>query len=102
MPVLAIDYRLAPECPFPGGLDDCVAAVKWLQEHGPSGESPSRKIFICGDSSGAGLALAVLLALRDRPDTDQVDGAVSICPLTDMTFGELAVSSLPFAAFPRS
>ena len=64
--VASLDYRMAPEHPFPAPLDDCVAAAEWLQAHGPGlGIDPDR-LAIGGDSAGANLTLATLLALRDR------------------------------------
>lgn len=64
--VLLPDYRLAPEHPFPAGLEDCVAAHEWLTANGPDGPAPARATFIAGDSAGGNLTLATLLALRDR------------------------------------
>ena len=61
---LAIDYRLAPEHPFPAAVDDAVAAYRWLLS---SGFRPSR-IAISGDSAGGGLTLSTLLALKDAGD----------------------------------
>lgn len=58
---LAINYRLAPEHPFPAAVEDCVKALQWLLEQGVS---PDR-IVIGGDSSGGGLALASMLSQRD-------------------------------------
>lgn len=58
---LAIDYRLAPENPFPAALDDTLVAYHWLISEG---YDPS-EIVIAGDSAGGGLALATLLSLRD-------------------------------------
>ncbi|MBU0992019.1 MAG: alpha/beta hydrolase [Proteobacteria bacterium] len=59
--VLAIDYRLAPEYPYPAAVEDSVAAYKWLLD---SGYQPD-KIVIAGDSAGGGLSLATVVALRD-------------------------------------
>jgi acetyl esterase/lipase len=59
--VLVVDYRLAPEQPFPAAVDDAVAAYRWLLGTGVSPGS----VVIAGDSAGGGLALATLLALRD-------------------------------------
>ena len=58
---LALDYRLAPEHPFPAAVDDVVAAYRWLLAQG---YKPG-KIVVSGDSAGGGLALAGLLAIRD-------------------------------------
>lgn len=66
--VLNLDYRLAPEWPFPAALEDAVAAFKWMCSNGPSGPSRARSAFIAGDSAGGGLTLATTLALRDRDD----------------------------------
>ncbi len=64
--VLLIDYRLAPEHPFPAGLDDCIHAYGWMTLNGPTGPTSAKHTFIAGDSAGGGLTLATLLALRDR------------------------------------
>lgn len=58
--VAAPDYRLAPEHPFPAGLEDCVAAYRSLRERG------FRRIAIAGDSAGGNLTLTTALAIRDR------------------------------------
>ena len=58
--VLALDYRLAPEHPFPAALEDAVAAFRALRA-----SAPERPVFIAGDSAGGGLALATALRLRE-------------------------------------
>ena len=66
--VASVEYRLAPEHKFPAGLEDCVAAVRWIAAHGAGwGVDPGR-LAIGGDSAGANLALATLLSLRDAGD----------------------------------
>ena len=62
--VASIDYRLAPEHKFPAGLEDCVAAVRWLATEGGSWGIDPERLAIGGDSAGANLALATLLSLR--------------------------------------
>jgi monoterpene epsilon-lactone hydrolase len=59
---MIIDYRLAPEHPFPAGLDDAVTAFSWLLREGHQ----ANHIAVGGDSAGGGLALATALALRER------------------------------------
>jgi acetyl esterase len=63
--VLAIAYRLAPEHRFPAALEDSMAALRFLSEHGGALGLDPRRIAVGGDSAGANLALAALLALRD-------------------------------------
>jgi epsilon-lactone hydrolase len=59
--VLSIDYRLAPEYPFPAALDDAVTAYRWLLADG----ADPRRVAVIGDSAGGGLAFSLLLRLRD-------------------------------------
>lgn len=61
--VVSLGYRLAPEHPFPAGLEDCIAAVRWLAARGR--DWGIDRLVIAGDSAGANLSLATLLALRD-------------------------------------
>lgn len=60
--VLSVDYRVAPEHPYPAALKDAYLAYSWLLEHGYEGN----QIVIAGDSAGGGLALALALYLRDH------------------------------------
>jgi len=81
MKAIAINYRLAPEDPFPAGLEDCVTAYEWLLQSGIS----ANKIVIAGDSAGGNLTLALLVALRDAGKPLPA-GAVALSPATDLTF----------------
>jgi len=60
--VFALDYRLAPEHPYPAALDDALAAWRWLLEQGYRAD----RIWLAGDSAGGGLALALMLAARQQ------------------------------------
>ncbi len=79
--VLLIDYRLAPENPFPASLEDAMAGYKWLLEKGYSPEH----IAIGGDSAGGGLTLATALSLRDNKQNLPA-ALFLISPWTDLTF----------------
>lgn len=58
--VLSVDYRLAPEAPFPAPLDDCVAAWRWVVQQAQVGDAFSGALTIAGDSAGANLAVATM------------------------------------------
>src|SRR3984957_12813388 len=77
--VLVIDYRLAPEHPFPAAVDDSVAAYRWMLAQGIK---PSR-IAVAGDSAGGGLAAATLVAIRDAKLPIPGAGAL-LSPWVDM------------------
>ncbi|MEU5328459.1 alpha/beta hydrolase [Streptomyces parvus] len=72
--VIGIDYRLAPEHPWPAAPDDCEAVALWLVEQAETRFGTSR-LAIGGSSAGATLALATLLRLRDRGVVDRFAGA---------------------------
>ena len=78
--VVIVDYRLAPEDPFPAAVDDAVAAYRALLDAG----TPPSRLAIAGDSAGGGLSVATLLALRDA-GLPQPAAAVCISPWADLT-----------------
>ncbi|MBZ0289416.1 MAG: alpha/beta hydrolase [Anaerolineae bacterium] len=88
IPVLLVDYRLAPEHPFPAGVDDMVRVYRWLLNNRFS----AKQISIGGDSAGAGLAMSALLALREAGDTLPV-AAVLMSPMADMALAGESISS---------
>ena len=77
--VLLVDYRLAPENPHPAAVDDAVTAYRWLTTSNPAGRT-----VVAGESSGGGLTVALLTALRDAGD-ELPAASVSISPWVDMT-----------------
>jgi acetyl esterase/lipase len=66
--VVTVDYRLAPETPYPGPLEDCYATLKWLSAHTDELGIDPKRIAIGGSSAGGGLATAVALLARDHGD----------------------------------
>jgi len=77
---LSLDYRLAPEAPFPAAIQDCVTAYRWLLRQ----DTPAARCAIVGPSAGGGLVAATLLALRDAGDPLPACG-VCMCPFVDLT-----------------
>jgi len=89
MAVVSVDYRLAPENPYPAGPDDCEAAALWLVENCLA-EFGSSQLFIGGESAGANLAAVTLLRMRDRHGFSGFCGAV-------LTYGVYDLSMTPSA-----
>ena len=77
---VSVDYRLAPEHPFPAAIDDAVAAYRALLDEGV----PSEKIAFVGESAGGGLVAATLVALKDT-DLPQPAAAAVFSPWADLT-----------------
>jgi acetyl esterase/lipase len=88
--VLNIEYRLAPEHPFPAGLEDCDRAFDWMLENGPDGPGRARSTFVAGDSAGGNLVLALLLKRRDQ-NKALPKAAVALSPATDLTWSSPSI-----------
>jgi monoterpene epsilon-lactone hydrolase len=78
--VLGVDYRLAPEAPYPAAVEDAVKSYRWLLDQGV----PSDRVMLAGDSAGGGLAFAAMLFLRDAGDPLPA-GAITFSPWADLT-----------------
>ncbi|UGS36677.1 alpha/beta hydrolase [Capillimicrobium parvum] len=84
--VVSVGYRLAPEAPYPAGLDDCYAVVRWMAEHG-------RTMAIAGDSSGANFVAAVAAMAHDD-DLDAITDQILYYPSLDLDFDPDRYASL--------
>src|SRR5689334_9222874 len=78
--VLLVDYRLAPEWAYPAAVQDAMTAYGWLLAHG----ADPGHLALAGDSSGGGLALALLIAARDR-GLPLPEATICLSPWTDLT-----------------
>ena len=85
---LAINYRLAPEHPFPAALEDATTIYGWLLNQGVD----ASQIIIAGDSAGGGLALGTMVTLRDNGE-QLPSGAVCISPWTDLALTGASIQS---------
>ena len=93
-----IDYRLAPEHPFPAALEDAVMAYQMLIG---KGYDPGH-IALAGDSAGGGLAIATMLAIRDMPGMPMPACCVCFSPWVDLSFsGESAITQADFDPIVR-
>jgi monoterpene epsilon-lactone hydrolase len=80
---LVVDYRIAPEDPFPAALEDCIAALEYAAHYGPDGAlAAPRSLFVGGDSAGGGLTLSTLIETRGQVP---VTAAVTLSAWTDLT-----------------
>ena len=88
MSVLTVDYRVAPEHPYPAALEDTIVAYHWLLEQG----YPAEKIVVAGDSAGGGLALALCLWLKNHKEP-LPSGVIAMSPWTDLTISGESVET---------
>lgn len=85
LPVISVEYRLAPEHPWPAAPDDAEAAARWVAENGAAFGREFTGLVISGDSAGGNLTLVTTLALRDRPAALPVVMQLPIYPSSDRT-----------------
>ena len=85
LPVISVDYRLAPEHPWPAAPDDAEAAARWVADSPAALGLDVSGLVLCGDSAGGNLAIVTALALRDAPAAVPVLVQAPIYPATDMT-----------------
>ena len=82
--VYSVQYRLAPEYPYPAGIEDCYSACQYVAERASELRIDKDHITVAGDSSGGNFAAVICLMARDRKDL-KIDKQVLIYPVTDVT-----------------
>jgi len=85
--VVVVDYRLAPQAPFPGAFDDCLRAYQWLVTHS---DSDPQMLAVLGDSAGGNLAVAVTAAARDQR-LALPERIALLSPLADLTLSGASI-----------
>jgi acetyl esterase len=81
--VLAIDYRLAPEAPFPAAVEDALVALRWALARGHTGGWDPQRLAVAGESAGGNLAAVAAREWTHMDDVPPLCAQVLICPLTD-------------------
>ena len=85
LPVVSVDYRLAPEAPWPAAPDDCEAAARWVAGSPAELGRTVTSLVLCGDSAGGNLTIVTAMALRDAPAAVPVIAQLPFYPATDST-----------------
>ncbi len=95
--VVAVDYRLAPEHPYPAGLDDCYAALRWMHAAAKELNFPSERIAVAGESGGGCLAAGLALLARDRGELSLSAQFLEYPMLDDRTGTTSEPDPMPYA-----
>jgi len=83
--VIAVDYRLAPEHPFPAAIDDSFAAVRWVEDHAAELLVDANGIAVAGDSAGGNLAALVCQKAKERKGSPQIAFQLLIYPVMELS-----------------
>lgn len=97
--IYSVDYRLAPETPFPGSIEDCYAVLAWLHTNALKLALDTNRIGVVGESAGGGLAASLALLARDRGEfrlafqhliSPMLDDRTAVQPLMNSYVGQFA------------
>ena len=97
--IYSVDYRLAPETPYPGAVEDCYAVLRWLHENASRLDIDTGRIGVLGESAGGGLAASLALLVRDRGEftllfqhliSPMLDDRTAVRPKANPWTGEFA------------
>ena len=80
--VISVDYRLAPEFPFPAAVEDCIAAATWIEAHAPDLGVDPNGLAVAGDGAGGNLAAVTAILAKERKNTPAIAFQLLIYPLT--------------------
>jgi len=95
--VVAVEYRLAPESPYPAGLEDCHTALRWMHTEAAALGIPQERIAVAGESAGGALAAGLCLLSRDRRETPLSAQFLMFPMLDDRTGTLIDPSPMPFS-----
>ena len=96
--VFNVDYRLAPEHPFPAPFEDCVHAIQWAAEQASRYGGDASRLAVGGDSAGANLTAASVAALADQPGAPVISAALLIYGVFDFAMMDAPAGDDPLAA----
>jgi acetyl esterase len=82
--VVSVDYRLAPEHPYPAAVMDAYVATAWIGAYGANLGIDASRMALVGDSSGANLATVTCMLIRDKADDIPIAVQILLCPVTDL------------------
>lgn len=100
--VIAVDYRLAPEHPFPAAIEDSFAAVRWVEDHAAELLVDANHIAVAGDSAGGNLAALVCQKSKENRGSPQIAFQLLIYPVLSLSvpFDGFEAGELPEMGFP--
>ena len=93
--LVSVDYRLAPEHPFPEGLEDCYSVLEWVYEYADFCNGSANEIYVAGDSSGGCFAAVIAQMARDR-NGPEIKGQILIYPVTVLQPEKKSLSELTY------